>query len=377
MEKDVVESYHPIMINDRFLGAFELYYDISSKHQALKQIIHSQTTILELAAVLALISGLFILYQAAIIIRHRDQIRTELEDNEKRLRLGVNVIQHARQGIMITGADNIIEMVNPAFSQITGYDRTEAIGNKPSLLKSGRHDQAFYKDLWTTLQRDGHWDGEIWNRRKNGEIYPERLHISAIYDTQQQLSHYVAIFSDISLYKESEEQLERMAFFDPLTGIANRLLFRERLTQSLKELERVPDQKIGVLFLDLDHFKEVNDTYGHQTGDQLLQLVASRLTSIVRKEDTVSRLGGDEFGIILNHIPHTSVASLVAEKIIENLSQPLQINEASCQIGVSIGITFSPDQSNDPTELISQADFAMYQAKKGGRNRANIFTPPS
>lgn len=377
IDRCVVESYHPIMSNDRFLGAFELYYDITPRHDELTELINSQTISLGLGSLVALSVALLTLLQAARITRNRDLIRIELEENEKRLRLGINVIKHAQQGIVITGTDNTIVMVNPAFSRITGYSQDEALGKNPSFLQSGRHESAFYEKLWTTLHREGHWEGEVWNRRKDGGIFPEQLHISAIYDNHGQITHYVAIFSDISLHKENEEQLQRMAFSDPLTGLANPLLFRERLNQALKEVERLPDQKIGILYLDLDHFKEVNDTHGHPIGDQLLQQVADRLTTIIRKGDTVARLGGDEFAIILTHISGASVATHVAEKIIDNLSQPLLVGQITCAISTSIGIALSPEHGTDPMALINMADTAMYEAKKAGRNCSVIFPYPA
>ncbi|MBF0621411.1 MAG: PAS domain S-box protein [Magnetococcales bacterium] len=294
---------------------------------------------------------------------------------EQRLKLGSNVIQHAMEGVLVTNKDSTIEMVNPAFTAITGYSLEEVVGKSPKMLRSGRHDEAFYNGMWKELDKTGKWRGEIWNRRKDGGIYPQLLSISAIRDTNSCITHYVGITSDISQRKVFEDYLQKLAFYDPLTAIPNRMLFHDRLTNELRQAER-RDHKIAVFYLDLDHFKPINDTYGHEAGDLLLQQVAKRLTNLLRKEDTIARLGGDEFAAILRCLNEPEKdAIMVAEKIIHAIAEPFHIDKHVCRIGTSVGISFFPGTAISQDELVSQADEAMYQAKKSGRNQYVIYTP--
>ena len=299
---------------------------------------------------------------------------------EQRLKLGASVITHAAQGIAVTDARAVIQMVNPAFTRLTGYEPEEVIGKNPRQLKSGRHDDEFYRNMWRELLGTGSWQGEIWNRRKNGEVYPEWLSLSAIYDDQGKVANYVAMFSDISQLKEAEQGLERMAFYDPLTAIPNRILFRERLQQAIRETDRAGKAgRVALLYLDLDHFKPVNDSHGHAVGDRLLQAVAVRLGDRVREVDTVARLGGDEFAVVLGQLPDPMVAAQVADKIIADLTAPFDLGagHTGIRIGTSIGIAFYPDHASDPDALVKRADKAMYQAKAAGRNRYQFWPSAS
>jgi len=290
------------------------------------------------------------------------------KEAEQRLRLGSSVIRQASQGIIVTDARGVISMVNPAFSRLTGYTEEEAIGANPKLLQSGRHDDEFYALMWAALHENGYWQGEIWNRRKNGEVYPEWLSLSAIKDGEGRITNFVGMFSDISKLKDAEEDLERLAFYDALTGLPNRLLFRERLDRSLKAARRAVSRRTAVLYLDLDKFKPVNDTYGHTTGDALLQEVARRLGEAVREVDTVARLGGDEFAIVLHEIVDAAIPQRIAEKIIVAINAPVFVAGHNCHVGTSIGIAIAPDHAEQAGALVELADAAMYAAKKRGRN---------
>lgn len=305
---------------------------------------------------------------------------SERKAAEQHLRLGSSVFTHAAQGITVTDAHANIQMVNPAFTKITGYSPEEVIGHNPRRLKSGRHDDIFYRQMWRSLVETGSWQGEIWNRHKNGELYPEWLSLSAIYDDHGRVTNYIGMFSDISHLKEVEQDLERLAFYDPLTTLPNRILFRERLQQAMKETDRNRGiDRVGLLYLDLDHFKEVNDIHGHEIGDRLLQEVANRIVPLVRGIDTVARLGGDEFVVVLGKLKYQYVASQIAVRIIAAISDPFQFSEEHqvVQIGTSIGIAFYPDHAKDVNSLLALADAAMYEAKTQGRNCYSVYSAPS
>jgi diguanylate cyclase (GGDEF)-like protein/PAS domain S-box-containing protein len=297
---------------------------------------------------------------------------TERRRLENRLELSDKVFRNTQEGIVVTdGSGNIIS-VNPAFTAVTGYLPEEVIGHNPSLLKSGRHGQDFYSAMWATIGEQGQWQGEIWNRRKNGEIYPEWMNISAILDGNGQVVYYVAVFSDISLVKQNEERLHRLAHYDALTGLPNRILLNDRLHQALAHAER-NESLVGLLFIDLDRFKLVNDSLGHRAGDELLQEVAERLTAAVRAEDTVARLGGDEFTVIVPNLHSPAGAANVAEKIIDALGMPFTLQGHEIFTSASIGIAIYPLTGESPESLIKHADIAMYQAKAQGRNNYLYF----
>ncbi|MBI5430153.1 MAG: EAL domain-containing protein [Nitrosomonadales bacterium] len=285
----------------------------------------------------------------------------------------------AQEGILIAGADSVILRVNQSFTEITGYTPEEAIGRTPRMLSSGRHDAAFYSAMWQSLLDTGTWQGEIWNRRKNGEIYLEWLIITAVKGKTGEVTHYVATLTDITKRKSAEEQIKNLAYYDPLTHLPNRRLLQDRLQQALATSSR--NRRNGViLFIDLDNFKTLNDTLGHDKGDMLLQQVALRLTSSVREGDTVARLGGDEFVVMLEdlseHVHEAAAhAELVGEKILANLNQPYQLAEREYHSTPSIGVTLFGGHQQSMDELLKQADLAMYQAKASGRNALRFFDP--
>ncbi|WP_374676302.1 EAL domain-containing protein [Ideonella sp.] len=288
----------------------------------------------------------------------------------------------AGDAVVITDARQVILKVNPAFTRITGYSEAEAVGQVTGrLLRSGRHDEAFYRGLWAVLQRDRHWQGEIWNRRKNGELYPEWLSITAVLDEDGQVANYVAVFADITQKKQADETIHQLAFYDPLTELPNRRLMRDRLGQALAHAAR-ERRPLAVLFIDLDHFKALNDTRGHDVGDRLLQEVAHRLRACVRAADTVARLGGDEFVVILPDLSASperaaAEAEMVAEKIRAALAQPYPVDEQGWHCTPSIGIALLAGEAADAEadELLKRADTAMYEAKRCGRNTIRFFDP--
>ena len=280
--------------------------------------------------------------------------------------LASRVIESVAEGIMITDAQNIIVSVNPAFEKSTGYSAQEAIGSSPSLLHSGRHDESFYQEMWAILDKQGQWQGEIWNRNKSGEIYPEWLSISTVRNAQN-VTNYVGIFSDAHTQEHVLERLHYLAYYDGLTGLPNRRLFLDRLSLSISQARRNQHQ-LAVMFVDLDHFKEINDTLGHRFGDALLMSVTERMKACLRDGDTLARLGGDEFTVILPAIPHPEAAINVARKIIDSYAIPLFIEGNAMQVTASIGISIFPEDGSEADDLLTHADMAMYKIKQKGRN---------
>ena len=292
---------------------------------------------------------------------------------EGRLRLAAKVFESTGEGIVVTDADSRIVEVNDAYCRITGFARQELIGGNPRITRSGRHDDAFYRAMWEQLGRDGHWSGEIWDRRKDGEVYPKLLTINAVRDDAGELSHYVGIFSDISQLKATEEKLERLAYYDSLTALPNRALFRDRLGHEMAGARR-HGSRLAVMFIDLDRFKYVNDTLGHSAGDRLLLEVAERLVGCVREADTVARLGGDEFVVILADLEEGAWAGGVAQLIIDAISRPFTLDGQEVFVGASVGIGVWPDDGESAETLIKNADVAMYHAKEAGRGTFKFFT---
>jgi diguanylate cyclase (GGDEF)-like protein/PAS domain S-box-containing protein len=298
---------------------------------------------------------------------------SERKRAEERLLLSDRVFRNTSEAIIITTPNGEIIEVNPAFEDITGWKRDEIIGQNPRIMKSDRQDPSFYKTMWQHIHKHGWWSGEIWDRKKSGEEYPKWLTINAVKDADKKITHYIGIFSDISKAKATEQQLQQMAFYDTLTGLPNRTLCRERMEQELKNARR-QNSKVALLFLDLDRFKDINDSLGHSAGDLLLVQAAQRLRHCVRETDTVARLGGDEFNVILGGIENPQASQRIAEKIIECMADPFIIQGHEINMGASIGISLYPDNGTDYDTLSKSADTAMYKAKEAGRNTYRFFT---
>lgn len=294
---------------------------------------------------------------------------------EAQLRQAAAVFESTQDGVMIVGLDKRVLAVNRAFCDITGYRSEELEGRSASrTMRSGVHDDQFYQSIWASIIGSGHWQGEIWERRKNGELFPAWSTISVVQDEAGRVSNYVAVFSDISRIKESEEKLQRLAHYDPLTDLPNRHMLDISLSRALDRAARRGHQ-LAVLFLDLDRFKNVNDSLGHPMGDRLLKGIAQRLTARIRNDDTLARLGGDEFVLVLEHVDRSTQAATVAQQLIEALAQPFTLGaREEVYIGVSIGISIYPANGSDATQLIQHADAAMYRAKEHGRNTFQFYT---
>jgi diguanylate cyclase (GGDEF)-like protein/PAS domain S-box-containing protein len=298
---------------------------------------------------------------------------TNRRKTENRLLLAKKVIENASEAILVTDSKASITDVNPAYEKISGYSRAEVLGKFPSVTKSGRHSASFYEDMWSQIKLNGSWSGEIWDRRKSGEVYPKWLSISAIKNSAGDVENYVGLFMDISQQKLTEEKLEKLAFYDPLTQLPNRALFRDRLNLEIQKNRRNGSQS-ALFFIDLDHFKHVNDTLGHDYGDKLLIQVAQRIASCTRESDTVCRLGGDEFTVILAGLHKIEDAGHIAKSIIDQLHSAFDLDGSEVFIGGSIGIALCPYDGNDFETLTKNADIAMYRAKEAGRGNYKFFT---
>jgi len=302
---------------------------------------------------------------------------TERHEAESRLRIAATAFESS-EGMMVTDARGMILKVNQAFTRITGYTAEEAIGCTPAMLSSGRHDPAFYKAMWQIIARDDSWEGEIWNRRKNGEIYPEHLSIAAVRDETGEITHYVGALTDITLSKAANEEIRNLAFYDPLTRLPNRRMLLERLRQVLAA-SNLHDSYGALVFIDLDNFKTLNDTLGHNVGDLLLQQVGKRLQACMRLGDTVARLGGDEFVVLLERMSNDPLEAAaqtesLGAKILAELNQPYLLGAHPYHSTPSLGATlFHRGNPSHPDELLKQADIAMYQAKQAGRNGMRFF----
>ena len=303
---------------------------------------------------------------------------SERKQTEEELRIAAIAFE-SQEGMVVTDAKNTIMRVNRAFTRLTGYSAEEAVGKTPSLLSSGRHDRGFYQQMWAALNQQGFWQGEMWNKRKNGKIYAEWLTISAVTASDGSITHYVGTFSDITRDSEAEAEIHRLAYYDPLTQLPNRRLLMDRLKQALVGSRR--SERYGaLLFLDLDNFKTLNDTRGHDVGDLLLIEIAQRLNASVREGDTVARLGGDEFVLILEDLSEdikeaAIQAGLVGEKVREALALPYLLKgvEFNCTVSIGIGLFFNHDESAD--DLLKHTDLAMYHAKECGHNNVRFFDP--
>ena len=292
---------------------------------------------------------------------------------EDQLRLAGVVFKSTKQGVVVTDKHNRIVSVNPAFTMITGYTQEEVLGNNPSAIRSGRHDEAFYHRLWGEIQRTGYWEGELWDRRKNGEAYPSWQSISAVFNGNDELTHYVSVFSDITPIKEHQKDLDFLAHHDPLTGLPNRLMFNDRVAHALQRCMR-EGKELALLFMDLDDFKSINDTYGHGVGDQLLQTLATRLEALLRKEDTIARFGGDEFLILLESYESREGVEEVVKKIMSAVSVPIETEGYEIRVHASIGIAIGPPDGPSGSALTTAADAAMYRAKAYGRGTYQFWS---
>jgi len=318
------------------------------------------------------ISALVIYFMGARFAR-ASELQQPLKENRERLRQAAAVFDCTREGVLVTDAKGLIVHVNRAFMEITGYRREDVMGRLPSLFKSGRHSALFYQQMFQSLQRNGEWSGEIWNRRKSGEIYPQWQTIRVIYDDQNHLSHYVAVFSDISAIKESEHELAHLAHHDPLTDLPNRLLFTDRAKQALASAQT---QKRGcaLLLLDLDHFKIINDSLGHNVGDQLLKLAGERLQALLGPSVTLARLGGDEFAVLAESCTQVVQAAALAQRILAALQQPFNFDGHQLFVSASIGISLFPNDALSAEQLLRNADSALFKAKSAGREGYALYT---
>ena len=292
---------------------------------------------------------------------------------EEQLKLAFEAVRQSGEGILMTDAQQFILSVNPAFEAVTGYRADEVIGKTPALIASLRHDQHFYAAMNEALENTGYWRGEVWNQRKNGEIYPEWLGVSVVRENDGRPKYYVYIYSDMSERHAAQQRIEFLAHHDPLTGLPNRLLLRDRMEQA-KALATRMHSRVALMFLDLDRFKTINDSLGHPVGDALLKEVVERLKSCVRESDTISRQGGDEFIILLNDVRDGESVSRVADKIHQRMGEPIMLGKHALITSFSIGIALYPDDGDEFDSLLQKADTAMYHAKGAGRNRHRFFT---
>ncbi|HQU88093.1 MAG TPA: diguanylate cyclase [Denitromonas sp.] len=295
---------------------------------------------------------------------------------EDKLRLAASVFSHAREAIMITAMDGTIVEVNDAFCRITGFDRDDVLGRTPAVLSSGRHDADFYAAMWKALAEQGHWQGDVWNRRKNGELYAELLTISAVRDEHGNAPYYVALFSDITAQKHHESQLERYAHYDALTSLPNRLLLMDRLRQAMAVTQRRKGL-LAVVYIDLDGFKLVNDTYGHAAGDVVLSTVAERFREALREGDTIARMGGDEFvALLLDPGEHGSLKAIL-QRLLRAATRPVAWRDEELGVSASIGVVYFPQPGPvEPDALVQWADEAMYRAKLSGKNQFYLAEQP-
>lgn len=317
------------------------------------------------------------------LARHRDRLEKlnqQLEQSltdiiliQSRLEILSTAVDQSPTSVVITGADAVIQYVNPHFSLESGFTSAEAIGQKPSILKSGLTDPETYRDLWRHLERGESWTGEFVNRRKSGEIYWEEAHIAPVEDANGSITHYVAVNLDISERKNAQQRLTYMAHHDALTNLPIRTLFFEKVEQGLALAKRNQTQ-LALMYIDLDKFKPINDNHGHAAGDIVLQEVARRLCNCVRESDSVSRIGGDEFMVLLLDVDSEDTAVMVAEKIRNSLNRPFEVENKLLSISSSIGIAIYPEHGIDAIELAGNADCAMYWVKDNGRDKVEVFT---
>lgn len=303
---------------------------------------------------------------------------TERKQAEDKLRQSASVFEHANEAILITDVTGAIVDVNAAFTRITGYSREEVLGRNARMLGAGHHDAEFFRAVWAQVLQTGHWQGEIWNRHQSGATYAALSTISAVRNEQGALLHYVGLFSDVTSHRMHAQQLEQLAYFDLLTRLPNRALLSDRLAQAMARTLR-SHMRMAVVYLDLDGFKAVNDTHGHETGDRLLMALARRMSLALRAQDTLARLGGDEFVALLTDLDQPATAEPVLHRLLAAAAQPVDIEGHTLRVSASAGVRFYPQghepPATDADQLVRQADRAMYQAKQAGRNRYRVFDP--
>jgi diguanylate cyclase (GGDEF)-like protein/PAS domain S-box-containing protein len=309
------------------------------------------------------------LKQESLELENQIAIREEVEQYLRRI---ANVFHNSREGIIITDAAKIIIDVNEAFCVLTGYSKEDVIGQKPLILRSGRHSPFFYAQMDQALEREGSWRGEIWNKKKNGQEYAEFLRIDTVRNKKGNVENYIGIFSDITEHKQQEEQLHRLVNYDPLTNLPNRHMYMTLAEQMLAFSKRKGTKAI-IAFLDLDGFKQVNDGYGHAMGDRILQRAGERLSQQLRQSDIIARIGGDEFVILMNDI-NSEDAHESLMRILDALKEPIEVEGVTINIGVSIGATLFPDDCEEIDILLRHADAAMYRSKETGRNRITYYS---
>lgn len=307
-----------------------------------------------------------------LVFRPLTRSIAERSRTEARLQLAASVFTHASEGIMITDAEASILEVNGTFSAITGYGRHEVVGRNPRLLKSGRQGPEFYEAMWRALAEDGHWRGEVWNRRKDGELYAAMVNISAVRDANGKTRNYVALFTDVTPMKERQQQIEYLAHYDVLTGLPNRVLLADRLQHALAQSQR-HGRPLVLAYLDLDGFKAVNDNHGHEVGDNLLVAVTSRMKEALREGDTLARIGGDEFVAMIDDLENPDDLGPVLVRLLHAVADPLVVNGVVLNVSASIGVTRYPQDEGDAETLLRHADQAMYVAKQAGKNRYHLF----
>ncbi|MDH4560150.1 phosphodiesterase DibA [Pseudomonas sp. BN411] len=320
-----------------------------------------------------LVTSVLLFALACLQLRHLKDYLDARRAHESSLRQAAAVFDSTQEGVLVTDAESRIVHVNRAFARITGFEEAEVLGKNPRIFSSGRHTPAFYQAMWHALTNRYEWSGEVWNRRKNGEIYPLWQNLRAIHDEDGQLTHYVAVFSDISAIKRSQHELDFLAHHDPLTNLPNRLLFTERVEQVLERTRR-EKQHGAVLLLDLDHFKHINESLGHSQGDLLLKMVGVRLQGLLEGGMTLARLGGDEFGVLWDNCPQANQAAELAERIRADLSTPFRLGGHDLFISTSLGISLFPDDDANVEQVMRNADSALFKAKSSGRDSYAFYS---
>lgn len=354
---------------------------LAEQKSALEKELQNDLQWLILVLVLALAAGILVAliisrWLRTLMRRYQveiDRRQDELQRTAHELQLSGLVFESASEGAMISDADNRIMAINPAFTRITGYAESDVLGKTPAVLSSGRHSTGFFERMWTTLYEQGSWQGEVWNRRRNGEVYPQWLSISLVRNEEGRVRNHVAMLTDRTERKEVEEQLRYLSDFDPLTDLPNRRLLRDRTIQAIARSRRRGEQ-VALMLIDLDRFKNINDSLGHGSGDAVLKIIARRLVERARDSDTISRLGGDEFLILLPDLDDCTDLSNVASRYLQLIAEPLQVDEHNMVITGSIGLALCPSDGEDFDTLLKNADTALYHAKGQGRNNFQFFT---